>query len=101
MEVPARSRTGLTRRPTNRPIDVKSILTGILLPFVSISDRVDAAYREHLFGAKTLQDLPSDSEGPRFVFNATNVQTGALFRFSRPFLADYRLGLVRSPEVPL
>jgi len=82
-------------------IDVKSILTGILLPFISISERVEAAYREHLFEAKTLQDLPSDSEGPRFVFNATNVQTGALFRFSKPFFADYRLGLVRNPAVPL
>jgi hypothetical protein len=28
-------------------------------------------------------DLP-DASGPRFVINATSVQTGALFRFSKP-----------------
>ena len=33
----------------------------------------------------TLQDLP---DTPRFVINATNVQTGALFRFSKPYMAD-------------
>ena len=39
-----------------------------------------------------LQDLPDDASGPRFVINATSVQTGALFRFSKPYIADYRVG---------
>ena len=34
------------------------------------------------------KDLPADP--PRFVINATNVQTGALWRFSPPYMADYR-----------
>src|SRR5204862_131970 len=50
-----------------------------------------------LFGNATLQDLPTDP--PRFVINATNVQTGALFRFSRPFMADYRVGQIMNPTI--
>jgi NTE family protein len=49
----------------------------------------------------TLQDLPDDTSGPRFVINATSVQTGALFRFSRPYLADYRVGRILNPTVEL
>lgn len=82
-------------------IDVSSVLLGVLIPWSHVSDRVEAAYRKHLFGDATLQDLPTDAEGPRFVFNATSVQTGALFRFSRPFMADYHLGVVNTPRVPL
>jgi NTE family protein len=64
----------------------------------TISERVSKAYREHLFGDATLQDLP---DRPRFVINATSVQTGALFRFSKPYLADYRVGRVERPRVAL
>lgn len=81
-------------------IDVDSVLTGLLTPG-SISDRVTSAYREHLFSHRTLQDLPADDEGPRFVINATNVQSGALFRFSRPYAADYHVGEVRNPSIEL
>jgi NTE family protein len=35
------------------------------------------------------------------VINATSVQTGALFRFSRPYLADYRVGQILNPTVEL
>jgi NTE family protein len=52
-----------------------------------------------LFGGATLQDIPNDP--PRFVINATNVQTGALFRFSKPFMADYRVGRVDTPTIEL
>ncbi|MGV2334776.1 MAG UNVERIFIED_CONTAM: hypothetical protein LVR18_11895 [Planctomycetaceae bacterium] len=34
---------------------------------------VSSKYAELLFGNTTLQDLPDDTEGPRFVLNATNV----------------------------
>ena len=40
-----------------------------------VSERVAAAYDEHLFRGRTLQHLPADNEGPRFVINSTNVQT--------------------------
>lgn len=89
------------RRLANHTIDQGSILKGILLPRQSIADEVADAYREHLFGNSTLQDLPLDSEGPRFVINATNVQTKVLWRFSRPYMGDYRVGLVKNPKTEL
>lgn len=78
-------------------LDVAGVLGGIFLPG-SIADRVAAAYREHLFGDATLQDLPDE---PRFVINASSVQSGALWRFSKPYMADYRVGMVERPTVPL
>jgi NTE family protein len=80
-------------------IDRASILSG-LISHGSISDKIADAYREHLFGHATLQDLPGPS-APRFVINATSVQTGALFRFSKPYIADYRVGRTLNPTVEL
>lgn len=57
----------------------------------SISESIAGKYAKHLYGTATLQDLPTDAEGPRFVLNATNVQSGVLWRFSRPFMGDYRI----------
>ena len=71
--------------------------SGALLPG-SISDRVAGAYDEHLFDGATLQDLPDE---PRFVINATNVQSGVLWRFMKPYMRDYRVGEVKKPTVPL
>jgi NTE family protein len=78
-------------------IDVWAVLSG-LLSFSSIGNRIAAAYRSHLFGERTLQDLP---EHPQFVINATNLQSGALWRFSRARMADYRVGQVLAPRVEL
>jgi NTE family protein len=88
------------RQMADRTIDVSAVIFGLLLPG-TVSERIQAAYDEVLFHGATLQDLPADDEGPRFVINATNVQTGVLFRFSRPYMADWKLGLIRSPKVPL
>jgi NTE family protein len=91
---PVRKLAGIT-------IDEWSIVSGILGPG-SVSDRVASAYRKYLFGNSTLQDLPTEGvEGPRFVFNATNVQSGALWRFSKPFAADWRVGMVRNPKIDI
>lgn len=79
-------------------IDVSSVLEGILTPFASVSDRVVDAYRDHLFGDATLQDLPDE---PRFVINATNLESGVLMRFSKPYIADWRVGNVMNPTLPL
>ena len=89
------------RRLAGHTIDQGSIFKGILLPRKSIADEVAASYRQYLFGNRTLQDLPADNEGPRFVINATNVQTKILWRFSRPFMGDYRVGLVHNPTIEL
>lgn len=86
------------RKLARRTIDADSILGGLLNPFRSISDEVEGAYREHLYGNATLQDLP---DAPRFILNATNVQSGALWWFSKPYMGDYRVGLTLNPTVQL
>jgi NTE family protein len=82
-------------------LDVISIVEGAINPFKSVADEIADAYRSHLYGHATLQDLPSDNEGPRFVINATNVQSTVLWRFSKPYMGDYRVGLIRNPTVQL
>jgi NTE family protein len=86
------------RRLAGTTIDVCAIFAGILIPWVSIGDRVAGSYRKYLFGRKTLQDLP---DKPRFVINATNAQSGALWRFMKPYMRDYRVGEVRRPTISL
>jgi len=88
------------RRMAEVTVDLGAIGWGILLPG-SISDRVAKAYDRHLFQGLTLQDLPGEGEGPRFVINATNVQSAVLWRFSRPSMGDYRVGLINNPGVSL
>lgn len=78
-------------------LDSHAVIGGILLPG-SIGEHIAAAYDRHLFRGATLQDLP---EAPRFVINATSVQTGALWRFSRPYMGDWRVGRVMAPRLRL
>jgi NTE family protein len=87
------------RKMAGTRVDLPAVVAGSLLPGASISDRIAAAYRRHLFGAATLQDLPDDP--PRFVFNATNLTTGVLMRFSKPYLGDYKIGRILKPDVEL
>lgn len=88
------------REMASTNVDAGAIIGGILLPG-SISERVAESYDAVLFHGATLAELPDDTKGPRFVLNATNVQTGALWRFSKPYMGDYRVGLVENPKVPL
>jgi NTE family protein len=81
----------------SRDIDMPSVLTG-LLPWQRISDRVEGAYRKHLYRDATLQALPNR---PRFIFCAANLQTAALFRFSKEYAADWRLGRALAPNLSL
>jgi NTE family protein len=78
-------------------IDFDSVVLGVFLPG-SISDRIASAYDEHLFHGATLQDMPNE---PRFVINATNVQSGVLWRFMKPYMRDFRVGEVKNPALPL
>jgi NTE family protein len=78
-------------------LDARSVLAGIFGPG-SVGSRVARAYDRHLFHGATLQDLP---DRPRFVLNATNVQSGALWRFSKPYMGDWRVGRVEQPRLPL
>jgi len=85
------------RALADETVDADAILWGVALPG-RVSDRVAAAYDTHLFKGATLQDLP---DTPRFVINATNVQSGALWRFMKPYMRDYRVGEVKNPRLPL
>lgn len=78
-------------------IDASSIIEGVLLPG-SVSDKIRKSYEDYLFGEATLQNLP---DKPRFVINATNVQSMALCRFSKPYMWDYRVGKVSNPKISL
>ena len=79
-------------------IDVGAVLTGLVAPRRTVSERVTRAYRRALFDGATLQDLP---DHPRFVFNASSLQSGALWRFSKPFMGDHRVGRIARPTVGL
>jgi NTE family protein len=81
------------RRLAGETIDATGIIGGVFLPG-SVSDRIQAAYRKRLFGEATLQDLPDE---PRFVINATNVQSGALWRFRSRTCATTVWGRSGSP----
>ena len=85
----------------SKTIDVDSVLAGLIDPFHRPIDYIASHFRKALFGKKTLQDFPTDNQGPRFTICATNLQTGAGVRFSRPYLADYHLGKVESPQIQL
>lgn len=89
------------RRLASETMDAGSIIKGTLVPGWSIGDFVAARYDKVLFQGATLQDLPTDQQGPRFVINATNVQTASLVRFSRPYVADYKVGRILNPRIPL
>lgn len=88
------------RRLASHTIDVVAGLSNLIIPGTACS-HIAAAYRKFVFGAHTLQDLPEDAQGPRFVINATSLQSGALWRFSRPYMADYRVGLIPRPQIEL
>lgn len=83
-------------------IDRSSILGAIVLPRTRAGKRAARAYDQLLgFDGASLQSFPGDDGGPRFIINATNVQTGKSFRFSKPYQGDWTVGLWRSPATRL
>jgi NTE family protein len=81
------------RKLAGKTIDVWAIVLGILLPG-SIGDWYARSLKRNLPGKATLQDLP---DRPRFVINATNLQSAVLWRFSKPYMRDYRVGEIKAP----
>jgi NTE family protein len=77
-----------------RNVDKFAIFKGSALPGKRISDVLADIY-DDLFSGIKLEDLVDQ---PQFVFNATNLQTGRLFRFSKRRLADYRIGEIPFPK---
>ena len=90
------------REFASRTVDIPAVLMG-LFTIDSAAETVAESYDKHLFHGKTLQHLPDEEAGiaPRFVFNASNVQSGALFRFSKPYVRDWRVGEIRKPDLRL
>jgi len=85
------------RKLASHTIDIGSVLLGVLGPG-TVADKIAHYYRKYLFGKSTLQDLP---DHPRFVFNATNVQSKSLWRFSKAYMRDWRVGKVPNPKIEL
>lgn len=78
-------------------LDVGDAIFG-LLPFHAVAEQVAASYDQFLFEGATLQELP---DTPRFVFCATSIQTGVLWRFSKPYAGDYIVGRLDKPKIKL
>jgi NTE family protein len=85
----------------SRTIDIEAGVLGLLTPFRTAGDFLAERYREDLFGDTTLKDLPVAGDNPRFIFYATNMQTGRSFRFRQDMIADYLLGFSKSTQVDL
>ncbi|MCW5802585.1 MAG: patatin-like phospholipase family protein [Deltaproteobacteria bacterium] len=83
------------RELAGHTIDLTSIVLGAALPKITAADLIERAYKKYLFGDATVADLPSRPDTPCFVINAASVQTGALFRFTQAYVADWRIGLNR------
>ena len=85
------------RKLAGKTIDLWAIVLGILLPG-TIGDWYARSLKRNLLGKATLQNLP---DRPRFVINATNLQSAVLWRFSKPYMRDYHVGEIKHPTVEL
>jgi NTE family protein len=83
--------------------DIEAGILGWITPFRSAGDYLEKHYRNELFGEISMKDLPKrkTNEAPLFVFYATNMQTGRSFRFRQDMIADYRLGINETANIPL
>lgn len=74
---------------------VFNLLKAIILPG-SVNDHVAKTYDKHLYRGATLQSMPDE---PRFVINASNLQSGALWRFTKPYMWDWRVGQIKNTSL--
>lgn len=88
---PVRAISGISLAGTDLKGTV-AVIGDVLLPG-SVNDHVTAAYDKHLYNGATLQALP---DAPRFVINASNLQSGALMRFMKPYIRDWRVGEIKN-----
>jgi NTE family protein len=85
------------RRLAGSTLDAEAVVKGALLPG-NASAQFASALAAALYGRATLQALPAR---PLIVLNATNLQTGKLWRFSRPYMGDWTIGRIPDPTVTL
>src|SRR4051794_10016969 len=86
----------LAKMPLDAPIVALGIVPGIE-PGTGLADPPD----RYSYRGGPPQVLPADGEGPLFVFNATDLTSGTDWRFCRPYMGSYRMGLIRDPTVRL
>ncbi len=72
-----------------------SVIKDIFLPG-SVNQHVTRAYAKHLYGDATMADITSE---PSFVINASNLQSGALWRFTRSYIRDWRVGEIKDTRL--
>ena len=75
-------------------IDVRAVLVSFLIG----GNALPHFYQKYLLGEHTLQDMP---DSPEFVFNATHLETGRNWTFSKALMRTYRLGIIDRPGVLL
>jgi NTE family protein len=80
-----------------RTVDVWAVLVGALTPGLTINRKLAGSYRA-LFGRANLSELPGR---PEFVFDATSLQSGDLWRFSTRAEGDWRVGSRSAPDTEL
>jgi NTE family protein len=86
----------------NHSIDIWAGLKGIF-SFGSISKYVAKSYSKFLFDDTSLHQITTKDpdNSPFFIFNSTSVQSGVLWRFTRDYMWDYRVGKIADRTVPL
>jgi len=86
------------RKLAGKTIDIRALFWGLFTPG-TINSKLAKIYEKVLFDKATLRDLPADP--PRFVINACNVQSGALWRLMKPYMADWKVGRIDNPDILL
>lgn len=84
-------------KATSRTLDIRVGFSGFL-PFVSAGNRLASLYDRFIFDGMKLRNLP---DRPAFIFNASNLQTGGLFRFTKHYIADWRALMAEDHHIPL
>ncbi len=66
-----------------------------LAPGFSRTNILAREYSEHFFGETTLGQLPAT---PKLIINATSLNTGQVWKFSRDGIGDYKFGFSSVPD---
>jgi NTE family protein len=91
------------RAMASKTLDVFAGIEGAFSVFSNISDKVTESYDKNLFHGARLASIPEYEKGktPRFIFYATSLQTGSSVRMERKRIADYKIGEVQNPDMPV
>ena len=82
-------------------LDASTFLDAVVTFGRNAGDELAENLAVDLLGHGTLQDFPSLDEGPHFVINATSMQTGNIFWFSKLYQGDSTVGLWRNPNTTI